>query len=91
MMDREVLRIITARGAGDATLKKAAQYILDHPSCALEDLCGDVELMRSVGISQKAAQNIYENEEHARVLEEQLYQNHVGMCWIGDDDFPESL
>ena len=25
MMDREVLRIITARGAGDATLKKAAQ------------------------------------------------------------------
>lgn len=91
MMDREVLRIITARGAGDATLKKAAQYMLDHPSCALEDLCGDVELMRSVGISQKAAQNIYENEEHARVLEEQLYQNHVGMCWIGDDDFPESL
>ena len=29
MMDREVLRIITARGAGDAPLKTAAPSILD--------------------------------------------------------------
>lgn len=92
MMDREVLRIITARGAGDATLRKITKHMDDYPGCTLTDICSDVNLMHScIKISQKAAQSIYENEEHARMLEEQLYQNHVGMCWIGDDDFPESL
>ena len=47
--------------------------------------------MCSLGIKQEVARNIYEGKENALLLEEQLYQNNIDMCWIGDDCFPDGL
>lgn len=91
MINRDVLRIITAKGAGDGALKKISKYIDKGFSYSLNDICNNVDLMYSLGINQQVARNIYESKENALLLEEQLYQNNVDMCWIGDDCFPEGL
>lgn len=91
MINKDVLRIIIAKGAGDGTLRKIGKYISNDFSYSLNDICNNVELMCSLGINQQVAQNIYESKENALILEEQLYQNNVGMCWVGDDCFPEGL
>jgi DNA protecting protein DprA len=91
MINRDVLRIIIAKGAGDGTLKKISKCIYNDLSYSLNDICNNVDLMCSLGINQEVARNIYESKENALLLEEQLYQNNVDMCWIGDDCFPERL
>ena len=91
MINREVLRIIIAKGSGDGNLKKISKYIANEPSCILSDVCNDIALMCSLGINQDIAKNIYDSRENALFLEEQLYQNHVEMCWIGDECFPVGL
>lgn len=80
-----------AKGAGDGTLKKIGRYIENDLSYSLNDICNSVDLLCSLGINQEVARNIYESGENALLLEEQLYQNNVDMCWIGDDCFPEGL
>lgn len=91
MINRDVLRIITARGAGDSTLRKISNHMKSGMQCSLTDICNDVRLMQSFGINQRVAQNINENKESALMLEEQLYDSGVDMCWIGDESFPEGL
>lgn len=91
MINREVLRIIIAKGSGDGNLKKISKYIANEPSCILSDVCNDIALMCSLGINQDVAKNIYDSRENAFFLEEQLYQNHVEMCWFGDECFPKGL
>lgn len=91
MINREVLRIIIAKGSGDGNLKKISKYIANEPSCILSDVCNDIALMCSLGINQDIAKNIYDSRENALFLEEQLYQNYVEMCWIGDECFPVGL
>ena len=91
MINRDVLRIIIAKGSGDGNLKKISKYIANEPSCILSDVCNDIALMCSLGINQDIAKNIYDSRENALFLEEQLYQNHVEMCWIGDECFPVRL
>lgn len=91
MINRDVLRIITAKGAGDGTLKKISSCIDKDTSYSLNDICKNVHLMCTLGINLDVARNIYENKENALFLEEQLYQNNVDMCWIGDKCFPEGL
>ena len=91
MINRDVLRIIMARGSGDGTLKKIIKHMSDASSCPLSDVCESVDLMRSFGIRQDVAQNIYECRDAALALEEQLCQNGVDMCWMGEDAFPEGL
>lgn len=91
MINRDVLRIIIAKGSGDGNLKKISKYIANESSCVLSDVCNDIALMCSLGINQDVAKNIYDSRENALFLEEQLYQNHVEMCWIGDECFPRGL
>lgn len=91
MINGDVLRIIIAKGAGDGTLKKINKCIDNDMSYSLNDICNNVNLMCSLGIKQEVARNIYESKENALLLEEQLYQNNVDMCWIGDDCFPDGL
>lgn len=91
MINRDVLRIMTAKGAGDGTLKKISRYINDNSSCSLNDVCSSVSLMRSMGISQQAAENICNNMEYPFLLEDLLYKNNVEMCWAGDRRFPPGL
>lgn len=47
--------------------------------------------MYSLGISQEVARNIYESKEKAFILQEQLYEDKVDMCWVGDNDYPVGL
>ena len=91
MINREVLRIIIAKGAGDSTLKKISKCIANNMSNSLSDICNNINLMCSLGIKQEVARNIYEGKENALLLEEQFYQNNINMCWIGDDCFPDGL
>lgn len=55
MINRDVLRIIIAKGSGDGNLKKISKYIANEPSCILNDVCNDIELMCSMGINQDVA------------------------------------
>lgn len=91
MINIDVLRIIIAKGAGDSTLRKISKCIDNDMSYSLNDICNNVDLMCSLGINQEVARNIYEGKENALLLEEQLYQNNVDMCWIGDDCFPDGI
>lgn len=91
MINRDVLRIIIAKGAGDSTLKKISKCIANNMSNSLSDICNNINLMCSLGIKQEVARNIYEGKENALLLEEQFYQNNINMCWIGDDCFPDGL
>ena len=60
-------------------------------SYSLNDVCNDINLMRLFGIKTEVAQNIYQSKEKALVLEEQLIQNGINMCWLGDERFPSKL
>lgn len=91
MINRDVLRIITAKGAGDATLKKIYRSIYNMEEYSLSDICNHISLMCYIGIKQDIARNIYENIEASLKLEDCLYQNNIDMCWIGDDNFPQRL
>ena len=91
MINRDVLRILIAKGAGDGTLKKISKFVDNDSSYSLRDICNSTDLMRSLGINSEVARNIHESQERALFLEEQLYQNNVDMCWIGDACFPERL
>lgn len=91
MINRDVLRIMVAKGAGEGTLKKISRCIDNSLTYSLDDICNNRNLMCHLGINQDVAHNIYESRDQALMLEEQLYQNNVDMCWIGDDCFPEGL
>ena len=80
-----------SQGRRGRDAEKNRSVCADNPACSLTDLCDSVEEMCSLGVSRTAAGNIYENREQAAVLEEQLCQNQVDMCWIGDEEFPEGL
>lgn len=91
MINRDVLRIMIAKGAGDATLKKIGKYTNNIDSYSLSDICNHIDLMCSLGMKQDVAQNIYDSKEASLQLEERLYQNNIDMCWIGDECFPDGL
>lgn len=91
MINRNVLRIMMARGSGDRTLKKINEYIKKNTLYSLDDICNSVTLMCSLGINQDVAKNIYENYENVLWLEDKLLEQNVDMCWIGDECFPEGI
>lgn len=91
MINTDVLRIITAKGAGDGILKRINDNISNGLPYSLSEICGSQEIMYSLGISQEVARNIYESKEKAFILQEQLYEDKVDMCWVGDNDYPVGL
>lgn len=91
MINCDVLRIVTAKGAGDGTLKKINKNIKDGFPCSLSEICNSEQIMCSLGINREVARNIFMSKDSALFLQEQLYQNQVDMCWIGDDCFPVGL
>lgn len=91
MINNSVLRIITAKGAGDSLLRKINESIQNGLQYSLQDVCDSKPLMKYLGIADGVAQYIYNGKDTALRLEEDLYNNEVGMCWIGDEDYPEGI
>lgn len=91
MINSDVLRVMIAKGSGDGTLKKISKHIGKGLPYSLDEVCGSIQLMRSMGINQEVAKNIFESKEKALILQEQLYNEGVDMCWIGDDNYPTRL
>lgn len=91
MTNSDVLRVINAYGAGDSLLRKFYRYTKNNSGCSLQEICEDPQLMCSLGVNPQVAQNIYEGKENALRLQDELLKNHVDMCWLGDEDFPDGL
>ena len=91
MINSDVLRVMIAKGAGDGTLKKISKYMKNSSSYSLNEICENPQIMCSMGINSEVAGNIYESNEKALALQEQLFRNEVDMRWIGDDDYPTGL
>lgn len=91
MINTEVLRVIIAKGAGDGLIKKLSNYVGNEGGYLLNEICDNQQIMCSLGINQDVAKNIYEAKEKALILQEQLYENKIDMCWIGDDNYPVGL
>lgn len=91
MINDQVLRIILAKGAGDGVLKKIYFQIKNGLPYSLGEICDNQNLMKSIGIKSEVAKNIFEGKENAVFLKEQLCENNVDMCWLGDERFPKGL
>lgn len=91
MINSDVLRIIIAKGAGDGTLKKIGTQLSNSLPYSLSEICDSQQFMCSLGIQQEVAKNIYESKERALLLQEQLCENGINMCWIEDADYPSDL
>ena len=90
MINSEVLRVIIAKGSGDATLRKIYNYISDS-KCSLSEICENKKIMCSLGIKEEVDENIYKAKEESLNLQEELYKNDVNISWIGDEDYPLGL
>lgn len=90
MINSEVLRVIIAKGSGDATLRRIYNYISDS-QCSLSEICENKKIMCSLGIKEEVAENIYKAKEESLNLQEELYKNDVNISWIGDEDYPLGL
>ena len=91
MINDSVLRIIMAKGSGDGTLRKISKSIADGLPFSLREICDNESIMCSLGINEEVARNIYISKDRALFLQEQLCENKVDMCWIGEDCFPEGI
>lgn len=91
MTNRDVLRVINAQGAGDGVLKKFYYYEKNNSGCTLHDICEDQRLMCSLGVRPEVAQNIYAAKDSALRLQDELVQNDINMCWLGDTEFPKGI
>lgn len=88
MINSDVLRVILAKGAGDAVLRKLSYQIARGVPYSLREICNNQQVMCSMGIKLDVAKNIYESKEQALLLKEQLEKNCINMCWIGEEDYP---
>lgn len=91
MIDNSVLRIITAKGAGDGLLRKINKSIENGFDYSLEDICDSESLMRTLDISEEVARNIYNAKDSSLRLQDELYSQGVEMCWIGDEVYPQGI
>lgn len=91
MINNDVLRIIIAKGAGDGVLRKLSYKIANGVPYSLSEICNNQEIMCSMGIKPDVAKNIYESKEQALVLQDQLSNSGVDMCWIGEEDYPAGI
>lgn len=91
MINVEVLRVLSAKGAGDALLKKFWTLLYKNPEYTIDEICDNQQLMCSLGIRQDVSRNIFQAKEKAMRLEEELNNNGVGMWWLGDTDYPQRL
>ena len=88
MINSDVLRVILAKGAGDAVLRKLSYQIARGVPYSLREICNNQQVMCSMGIKLDVAKNIYESKDQALLLKEQLEKNCINMCWIGEEDYP---
>ncbi len=88
MMNRDVLRIILAKGAGDGVLKNLNYQIANGAPYSLDEICNNQQVMCMMGIKPEVAKSIYESKEQALILQEQLQEKDVDMCWIGEENYP---
>jgi len=91
MMNSDVLRVILARGAGDAVLRKLSYQIDSEVPYSLSEICNNQQVMCSMGIKPDVAKNIYESKEQALILQEQLLENGIDMCWVGEESYPVGI
>ena len=91
MINSDVLRVILAKGAGDAVLRKMSYQIARGVPYSLSEICNNQQVMCSLGIKSDVAKNIYESKEQALLLKEQLEKNCINMCWIGEEDYPVGI
>ncbi len=85
MIDTNVLRVLSAKGASDNLLKKLCIWIGDM-DCTLDDICSNRKLMCSLGINKDVAENIYKAKELALYLKDRLSKDGIDMLWCGDYD-----
>ncbi len=91
MINNSVLRIISAKGAGDGLLRKIHKDIENGLQYSLEEICESKTLMKFLGISDDVARNIYDAKDMSIRLQDELYNSNVEMCWLGDGDYPQGL
>ena len=91
MINKNVLRVLIAKGAGEGTLRRINRYLTVCSSYSFDDICEDVDLMCNIGISPEISRNIYYSNEEALRLEEKLHNNSISMCWIRDESYPAGL
>lgn len=91
MINVEVLRVLSARGAGDVLLRKFSVFLNNNPDYVMDEICNNQQLMCSLGIRQDVSRNIFQAKEKAVRLEEQLKKSDVGMWWLGAPDYPQRL
>jgi len=91
MINTDVLRVMNARGAGDALIRRLSEYVVRTSGTELHEICENQKLMQMIGIHQDVARNIYNAKDSALRLQEELYENQVEMCWYGDVKYPEGI
>lgn len=91
MINREVLRIILSKGAGDSLLKKINEHISNGLPYTLSEICENEQIMCSLGVKEEVAKSIYKAKESALYLQDELYEKGIDMCWIGDNDYPNGI
>lgn len=91
MINASVLRVITAKGAGDGLLRKISSSIDEGLEYSLEEICDNQSLMCTLGISEEVARNIYDAKDDSLRLRDELCISGVEMCWVGDKNYPKGI
>lgn len=91
MINTDVLRVMNARGAGDALIRRMCHYLAHTSNYDLRELCESQKLIQSIGIDYEVARNIYNAKDSSLRLQDELQENQVDMCWYGDEKYPEGI
>lgn len=92
MIDSALLQFVVAQGAGDATIRRLADFAAREgisPDCVVG--MQPSEIASALGISDKVAINILASREASCRLADELRSQDIDLVWLFDPRYPEKL
>lgn len=92
MNNAAILQFVTAKGVGDATIRRLGDFLL-REGIAPNDVVNmrADEIAIAVGVTNNLAENILAARESSELLAEQLDTEQVQIIWLLDSHYPDRL